>query len=45
MKSGQAIANGKSEEVININLLNDVYKIGGFISEMEKEIIFVPLKL
>ena len=45
MKSGQAIANGKSEEVINMNLLNDVYKIGGFISEMEKEIIFVPLKL
>ncbi|WP_195988980.1 ABC transporter ATP-binding protein [Clostridium sp. D53t1_180928_C8] len=45
MKSGQAIANGRSEEVINMNLLNDVYKIGGFISQIEKETIFVPLKL
>ncbi len=45
MKSGQAIASGKANEVINMNLLNDVYKIGGFISEMEEETVFVPLKL
>ena len=45
MKFGQAIASGKVNEVINMNLLNDVYKIGGFISEIEKETIFVPLKL
>lgn len=45
MKFGEAIASGKVNEVINMNLLNDVYKIGGFISEIEKETIFVPLKL
>lgn len=45
MKSGQAIASGKSKDVINMNLLNNVYNIGGFISEMKKETIFVPLKL
>ena len=45
MKFGQAIASGKVNEVINMKLLNDVYKIGGFISEIEKETIFVPLKL
>lgn len=45
MKSGQAIASGKANEVINMNLLNDVYKIGGFINEMEEETVFVPLKL
>ena len=43
MKSGQAIASGKANEVINMNLLNDVYKIGGFINEMEEETVFVPL--
>ena len=45
MKCGQAIASGKAHEVINMNLLNDVYKIGGFINEIEKETVFVPLKL
>lgn len=45
MKSGQLIASGKVNEVIDMNLLNKVYKIGGFISEIEKEKFFVPLKL
>lgn len=45
MKSGQAVACGKSNEILNMNLLNNVYKIGGFISEIEKETVFVPLKL
>ena len=41
MKLGEAIASGKVNEVINMNLLNDVYKIGGFISEIEKETIMI----
>lgn len=45
MKSGQAVASGEVKEILNMNLLNDVYKIGGFISEMEDEVVFVPLKL
>lgn len=45
MKSGEAIASGNANEVINMSLLNNVYNIGGFISEIEKETFFVPLKL
>ena len=45
MKSGQLIASGKVSEIINMDLLKRVYKIGGFISEIEKERFFVPLKL
>lgn len=45
MKCGELIASGKVNEVIDMNLLNKVYKIGGFISEIENEIFFVPLKL
>ncbi len=45
MKSGKIISSGIANEVINMNLLNNVYKIGGVISEVEKETVFVPLKL
>lgn len=45
MKRGEIINCGKSEEIINMNLLNDVYNIGGFISKFNKERFFVPLKL
>ena len=45
MKSGQVISSGRSNEVINMDLLDKVYKIGGFINEMETETVFVPLKL
>lgn len=45
MKSGQAVASGEAKKILNMNLLNNVYKIGGFISEMEEEVVFVPLKL
>lgn len=45
MKSGQVISSGIANEVINMDLLNSVYKIGGFINEMETETVFVPLKL
>lgn len=45
MKKGQAISSGTADEVINMDLLNNVYNIGGFISEIEDEKFFVPLKL
>ena len=45
MKDGQAICSGNVEKVINMKLLNEVYNIGGFISEIKEEIVFVPLKL
>ena len=45
MKNGKTIASGKVNEVINIDLLNNVYGIGGFISEIKNEMFFVPLKL
>lgn len=45
MKAGQAVASGEVKKILNMNLLNNVYKIGGFISEMEEEVVFVPLKL
>lgn len=44
MKKGKSIASGKAAEVINMKLLNDVYNIGGFISKVENEMFFVPLK-
>lgn len=45
MKNGEVISSGNANKVINMELLNNVYKIGGFISEIEKETFFVPLKL
>ena len=45
MKNGKTIASGKVNEVINMDLLNNVYGIGGFISEIKNEMFFVPLKL
>lgn len=45
MKSGEVIKSGKSKDVINMRLLNDVYKIGGFIDEINNERIFIPLKI
>lgn len=45
MKKGEIIKSGAAEEVINVKLLNDVYNIGGFITEDNNEKFFVPLKL
>lgn len=45
MKKGQIINNGKAHEVIDMNLLNNVYNIGGFITNTGNERVFVPLKL
>ena len=45
MKKGKIIEAGIGEEVINMCLLNEVYNIGGYITEYNKEKIFIPLKL
>ena len=45
MKKGKIIESGKSERVINMNLLKEVYKIGGYITNYNKEKVFIPLKL
>ena len=45
MKKGKVIDCGKSNEVINMKLLNEVYNIGGFIQEHQGEKYFIPLKL
>lgn len=45
MKKGKIIEAGIGEEVINMCLLNEFYNIGGYITEYNKEKIFIPLKL
>lgn len=44
MKNGNLISSGKCQEVITMDLLNEVYNIGGFITEYKNERIFIPLK-
>ena len=44
MKNGQLIKIGKASEVISMNLLNDVYNIGGFLSNQKDNVYFVPMK-
>ncbi|MGL5315546.1 MAG: ABC transporter ATP-binding protein [Peptostreptococcaceae bacterium] len=47
MKNGQIINQGQPEEVINKNIIEDVYKVQGFIgkSEEDNEMYFIPLKV
>lgn len=45
MKKGKIIEVGMAEEVINMCILNEVYNIGEYITEYNKEKIFIPLKL
>ncbi len=45
MKNGNIVSEGKSQEVITIDMLNKVYNIGGFINKSNDETFFVPLKL
>ena len=44
MKNGQLIKIGKASEVLSMNLLNDVYNIGGFLSNQKDNVYFVPMK-
>ena len=44
MKNGKLIKSGKSSAVISMNLLNDVYDIGGFLSTQKDNMYFVPMK-
>jgi len=47
MKDGTIINEGSPEEVINKNIIEDVYKVQGFIgkSEEENEMYFIPLSV
>ena len=45
MKNGNIVSEGKSQDVITIDMLNKVYNIGGFINKSNDETFFVPLKL
>ena len=47
MKDGAIINEGSPEEVINKNIIEDVYKVQGFIgkSEEENEMYFIPLSV
>lgn len=44
MKNGKLIKSGKASAVISMNLLNDVYDIGGFLSTQKDNMYFVPMK-
>ena len=44
MKNGKLIKSGKASAVISMNLLNDVYNIGGFLSTQKNNLYFVPMK-
>ena len=44
MKNGKLIKSGKASAVISMNLLNDVYDIGGFLSTQKNNLYFVPMK-
>ena len=43
-KNGELIKSGEASEVISMNLLNDVYNIGGFLSNQKDNVYFVPMK-
>ena len=47
MKDGEIINEGNPENVINKNIIEDVYKVQGFIgkSEDENEMYFIPLSV
>ena len=47
MKDGKIVNQGEPEEVINKNIIEEVYKVQGFIgkSEEENEMYFIPLKV
>lgn len=47
MKDGKIVNQGQPESVINKNIIEDVYKVQGFIgkSEEENEMYFIPLKV
>lgn len=44
MKNGQIVKCGKTKDVINIKLMNDVYNIGGSIEKYKDDLYFIPRK-
>lgn len=45
MKSGMIIKNGKPRDVINKDVIKNVYNVEGFIEERNNELYFIPLKV
>ena len=44
MKKGQVISSGKTKDIINMKLLEDVYNIGGIIERHKDSLCFIPMK-
>lgn len=44
MKKGQVISSGKTKDIINMKLLEDVYNIGGIIEKHNDSLCFIPMK-
>lgn len=44
MKKGQVISSGKTKDIINMKLLEDVYNIGGIIERHNDSLCFIPMK-
>ena len=44
MKNGELKSYGKTRDIINMNLLEDVYNIGGSIEEYHSDLYFIPMK-
>ena len=44
MKKGQVISSGKTKDMINMKLLEDVYNIGGIIERHNDSLCFIPMK-
>lgn len=44
MKKGQVISSGKTKDIINMKLLEDVYNVGGVIEKYNDSLCFIPMK-
>lgn len=44
MKKGQVISSGKTKDIINMKLLEDVYNVGGIIEKYNDSLCFIPMK-
>lgn len=44
MKKGQVISSGKTKDIINMKLLEEVYNVGGVIEKYNDSLCFIPMK-
>ena len=45
MKNGRIIKNGSAKNIINRELLKDVYKVDGVVSTLDKDTYFIPTRV